>query len=414
MKCKNYLKIIGNQPLSGVIKVSGSKNAALPIIAASLLYKGKTKLINVPKIKDVTKMLEILKKLNVETKFKENTLYIDTTNMVIKDLLMEEVSEIRGAYYLIPTLLEENRNLKFREVGGCQFASRPIDYHIDLLKRSGVKVTYKTNYNFVLDEFKDFEFEFNKKSVGATMNALILGSRSGKKVLIKNYAKEPEVICLIDFLKELGIEIEYNDESISLMRKSPLKSVTFSIIPDRIEAETFALLGLSLGKIGIFDFIKEHHTSFLNFLNLNYIPYECEDNYLFLTREKPSLSNDLLFDSYPSLSTDIGPIMLSYLLLGDKMFILEDNIYPNRLSKLVFFHKCFTFNKKQLLVNPHNLEQKNRVFYGSNLRDTMAYLFYCLTHDGEFELYGLEHLERGYEDIVDKLISLNAKVEEVE
>lgn len=411
-KEKRFLKIIGNRPVNGVIKTSGSKNAALPLIAASLLIKGEVILNNVPRIDDVFKMLEILEYLNVKYTFTENTLSINSSNMIRKDLLIKQVSQIRGSYYLLGPLMEENSSLRFTNVGGCSFSSRPINYHINLFKYAGVLVIKEQNeYVFQVREYRDFTFEFGNKSVGATINAILLGVKFGRKIIIKNYSNEPEVMCLISFLEKAGMNFNINEESISFCRKTSLNQLTFEVIPDRIEAETFALIGLGLGKIAIFDFIKEHHLSFLNFLDRLKAIYQLEDNCLIIEKYIPDESFNLTLKEYPSLSTDIGPILLSYLLLGEKMYLFEDRIYPERLSKMHFFSSTFCFSNNQLLVNPRRLEARNRTFYGTNLRDTMAYLYYCLTHDGEFELYGLEHLFRGYEDIIDKLISLNCKVE---
>lgn len=414
MNDRKYLRIIGNQPINGFIKISGSKNASLPLIAASLLIKGKTILNNVPRISDVFKMINILNYLNVSYEFKENTLLIDTTNMVSKDLICKEINEIRGSYYYIGPLLEENSIIKIKNVGGCNFSSRPINYHLDILKEVGVDIFEDENeYTLISSKFKKLDYSFKRKSVGATINAILIGTKTGKETIIHNYSREPEVICLINFLSKAGLSIEINEKSISFQRKTQLSQIEYDVIPDRIEAETFALLGLGLGKVGILDFVKEHHESFLKFLDFNNVIYEIENNYLLIEKTKIEKSNHLMLKEYPSLSTDIGPILFSSLLLGNKMFMIEDLVYPERLNKLTFFISSISFISSKLLANPVNLKCGHR-FYGTNLRDSMAYLYYCLTHEGEFELYGLEHLLRGYEDIINKLVSLGCKVEMVD
>ena len=412
MNDKKCLKIIGNKQVNGVIKTSGSKNAALPLIAASLFLKGETILKNVPDILDVRRMLEILKHLNVKYQFKDNVLKIDSTNMEYKNLDIEVVKKLRGAYYYIPPLLKENSSLLFYQVGGCSFEKRPIDLHLDLIKSIGGKITYNNSlYQIRINKFNNLHYTFKKKSLGATINAILLGIKTQLPTTIINYSIEPEVICVIDFLKRAGLEIKKDDKSVSFQLKTQLKGIEYEIIPDRIEAETFGLLGLGLGRIGIFDFNKEHHLSFLKFLDECKIVYTLEDNYLLINKEIINEPPNIKLDNYPFLSTDIGPILLSFLLLQNKMFIIKDEIYPTRLNNLKFYKDMFYFNNYELLVNPIKRNKRNNVFYGSNLRDTMAYLYYALTHDGEYFIYGYEHLIRGYENIIDKLISLNCSIE---
>jgi UDP-N-acetylglucosamine 1-carboxyvinyltransferase len=412
MKYRKCLKIVGNRAVNGVVKVSGSKNAALPLIAASLFIKGKTILNNVPDIEDVRNLLKILSYLNVDYTFKENRLVLDTTNIERKNLDIEEVNKFRASYYLIPFLIEENKSLIFSGVGGCNFENRPIDIHLDILKRVGVKISYGNGkYKFDTLSFKELDYRFLKKSLGATINSILLGLRTQKQINICNYSNEPEVIDVIHFLNKAGLDINVNDDNISFMLKTPLNSIEYDVMPDRIEAETFALIGLGLGRIGIFDFIKKDHVAFLNFLDKYKIVYTLEDNFLLINQEKIKVDEAIKLDCFPNFSTDIGPILLSYLLLNSSMFIIRDHIYKKRLYNLLFYRSSYYFQNDNLVVNPLLINKENHEFYGTNLRDTMAYLYYCLTHEGYYTLYGLEHLERGYENLIDKLISLNCIVE---
>ncbi|MBE6143802.1 MAG: hypothetical protein E7177_07460 [Erysipelotrichaceae bacterium] len=412
MKNRKYLKVIGNKIANGIIKASGSKNAALPIIAASLFLEGEVILNNVPDILDVRKMLDILTYLNVKYSYENNKLIINAKDLEYKDLNIKEVSSLRASYYLIPILLNENSSLEFINVGGCNFEKRPIDIHLELIKKVGGKIREIDNgYLIKVNTFSSLEHSFKNKSVGATINAILIGLKTKKKVKITNYALDPEIMDFITFLQRAGLLLEMDDNSITFQRKTPLKGIEYTIMPDRIEAETYALIGLGLGRVGIFDFIKEHHEAFLLFLNENNVVYSLEDNFLLINKEEIKKSNILILDHFPSLSTDIGPILLTYLLGQDKMFVIKDNVYHSRLSKLRFFNSCFSFQFDSLLVNPRNVEKRNNTFYGSNLRDTMAYLYFALTHEGEYYIYGYEHLIRGYENIIDKLISLDLIVE---
>lgn len=413
MNKSKCIKVKGNKTVNGVIKVSGSKNASLPIICASLFCNGEVILKNVPDILDIRNLIELLKYINVKCEFNDNVLKIDSSKIEYKNLDIPLMKTFRASYYLIPPLLKEHCTFKFTSVGGCSFEERPINFHIDLLKESGVEViNHEDLYYLKVDEFKDFEYTFKKKSLGATINGILLGLKTKRKVTLKNCSKEIEVLDLINFLEQCGLEILITEDSISFNGKTQLNPIEYEIMPDRIEAETFALIGLGLGRIGIFDFIKEHHHAFLDFLDKNKIVYTLEDDFLLVNKSLIEDSNLIELDSYPSLSTDIGPILLAYLLLGKKMFIIEDKVYPSRLSKLEYFTKSFKSLNNTLLVNPINIEGDNYILIGSNLRDTMAYLYYSLTHDGNYYIYGEEYLVRGYEEIINKLISLGCYVEE--
>ena len=408
-----FIKVKGNKIVNGVIKVSGSKNASLPIICASLFCGQEVILKNVPDILDVSNLIELLKYLHVKCEFNENILKIDSAKMEIKNLDVPLMKTFRASYYLIPLLLKEHSSFKFFSVGGCSFEERPIDFHLDLLKEAGAEISHYGNVYFVnVEEFKEVEYTFKKKSLGATINGILLGLRTQKRIKLKNYSKEEEVFDLLKFLKKCGLQVEVDEDSISFNAKSRLNSVEYEIMPDRIEAETFALLGLGLGRIGIFDFIKEHHKAFIDFLDKNKIVYSLEDNFLLVNKQLVEESNIIELDSYPDLSTDIGPIIFSYLLLSKRMFMMKDRVYPTRLSKLKHFESCCKYNDEFLLVNPKNLVKNNYTYFGENLRDTMSYLYYALTHEGNYYIYGIEYLKRGYEGIIDKLISLGCYVEE--
>lgn len=414
MNNKNYLKIFGGRPINGIIKVSGSKNASLPIIAASLLCNEKVVLKNVPFIKDVENMLELLKYLNVDFSFNDNILIIYPQTLKTKNLNIDLMKTFRAGYYLIPILLEEYSDFSFVNVGGCDFESRPIDIHLDLFRQFGARITsIEDKYLLKINKFKKIEYTFMKKTLGGSINAILLGIKSREKTIINNYSREPEVLDFLSFLQKAGLDIEISEDSISFRLKSPLKGIEYTIMNDRIEAETFALLGLSLGRIGIFGFTKEHHSSFLSFLDNNHMVYSLNDDFLLVSKEEINQGNFIVLDSYPSLSTDMGPIIFSFLLLGKKMFLLEDKIYKTRLTKLRFFQSAIKHNENLILVNPVKICHNNYIFYGTNLREAMGYLFYCLTHKGTYYLYGLDYIKRGYEDIVNKLISLNCNVEEV-
>ncbi|MDD6302876.1 MAG: hypothetical protein PUA56_06235 [Bacillales bacterium] len=411
MNKNTCLRVIGNRKIDGVIKISGSKNEALPIISSTLLKKDIYHFYNVPNILDVNKLLEILEYLNVKIERKKELVIIDTREVIIKPLTITQISQIRASYYVLFALLNKNTSIEYSFPGGCNFTSRPIDYHLNLIKSFGGDYHFNNNCIKVdISEIKACEYTLEKKSFGATINAIFLGVKCKKESKLYNYSNEPEVMHVISYLKQCGYSINIHENYLSFNEKNDIYPIDYSINSDRIEAETFYLLSKALGNIVLIGFNSLEHKAMTSLFKKDIF---IDKDIVYSFKESIDELEIYSFDNYPNLSTDIGPILISFLILNKKEFWASDKIYPSRITALKEYSKMIKEEKDDAYYFC-SFEIDNRIFYGTNLRDTMAYLFYALTHNGVFYIYGIEHLQRGYEDLIDKLISLNCKIDILE
>lgn len=407
-----HLECYGNKEIEGIIKISGSKNASLPIITSVLLCKNKSLIHNVPRISDITNMLKIFDELNVMSTFIDNDLVIDSSSLTYKPLTMIEVSLLRASYYLIPVLLYFNDEVKISSIGGCNFQSRPIDIHIDVFSSFGIMCTFDNEgYIFRKGYLHSCEYEFKKKSVGGSINALIIASFIEGQSILYNYSLEVEVIEMINLLRLMGVNISYDDKKVVIEGISEFKPIEYTIISDRIEAETFMLFALTYGRMILVDINKFHHLPFLSFLDQIEAKYDIGDNVGYFQKKLIDKGIVLSFGNEKYLSTDVGPLILVYLLLNNKkMSLVNDLIYKKRVLFMEVFGKACYFKNDKIIINPKNHKKVHNRLRGHNLRETMAYVLYALSNDFKTSVYGIEYLYRGYEDVVDKLCSLNNEV----
>ena len=208
------LKVSKSSVLSGDIYISGSKNAAMPCICAALLTKQKVILENIPDIIDVNNLLTIIKQQGIKVKKKNNTITIQAKRLKTR-VLSDLVETLRGSYYLMGSILSRKNKLKIKYPGGCNIGARPIDYHLEAFKELGFKVLEEEN-KITIKEIKrvNKDITFPKISLGATINVLLLASTYTNEVKITNPSLEPEVLCLIDMLKKMGVSINIIDKQI--------------------------------------------------------------------------------------------------------------------------------------------------------------------------------------------------------
>ena len=210
------MKYINVKPshAEGIVFASGSKNIALPLICACLITRSKVKLKNVPDILDVRNLLDILNDLNVETKFTNNTLIIDSSNLLYEDFSFSKIKKLRASYYLLGALIPLNKKIIFTYPGGCNFQARPIDLHLYAFSCLNVKVEENDGFLvFTHDDLHSGIIDFSKKSVGATINALLCSCQISGKTLIKNPCFDYEVMQVCDFLNRIGGSVIINQSS---------------------------------------------------------------------------------------------------------------------------------------------------------------------------------------------------------
>lgn len=401
--------INGYNRLSGEISVGGSKNAALPIIFACITVHGVSRLKNLPDIGDVRVALDILRGFGAEIFLCDGEAKIDTRELyyTIPDEAL--VCKIRASSYLIGACLARFGRAELQSFGGCNFESRPIDMHVCAAERLGARIEENT---LCVNELCGGEIVFDKISVGATVNAIIMASSAKGKSRIYGYAKEPHVIALTDFLRSAGANIEIRDEYIEI-EGGTLVGADAKIIPDMIEAGTYISLALMNGAdIRIKNADAEHLTSF--FYSVADIGgvirfYDDEIRVLGEGFERATVTAS----PYPGFPTDLQPIIAPLLAKGAGGTICE-KVWKNRfgyLDELARFGVKYLYGNAQAIIFSSSLHSAEACT--TDLRGGAALLITALSVEGRSVINGAEIIKRGYADIVKKLSCLGADIKEI-
>ena len=411
------LKIKGNKLLKGSIEVKGSKNSSLPIIIASLLNKGKVRLENVPNISDVNILIYILRYLNVDIEYKNNILEIDSSNIEYKSLLVDDVKKIRASSYFMGAFLSLFKKIEIFNPGGCNFSYRPIDYHLNGFKEFGVNIISENDLYLEANNIHNGYYFIPNISVGTTIDLLLFFSLNDNLFILDNIALEVEVMEVIEFLKLMGVEINKIKERTLLIKgkKELNKDIKYKIKNDRIEAGSLALLGAILGdhlEIKGFDLFSNLYL--LNIFNKLNVPYKLNDDTLIISRFTDFKGIEIETNPYPLFPTDLQPLLTVFLSLGKEESIIKENIYPSRMSHINELNKLgfnLKVNNNYIIIKRMNKLKGNNL-YCKDLRGGFSLLMASLLCEDVSTLYNEEFIKRGYEDIINRLISLGAIIYE--
>lgn len=409
----NSVTIIGNDFYSGNVKISGSKNACLPIIAGSIVSKSLVTITNVPDIKDVHSMLKIMTNMKSLFCFKKNKLIIESKKPKFIKLKHELVEDFRASMYFIGVMCALFGKCIISSPGGCKLGERPIDLHILALKNSGYNVKHVNNMLYIKRKrnLKSVDIVFPKKSVGATINAILMNANSNSHVKITNYSKEPETIDFINFMKCLGMEITRDNNSIYLNPGSILKKeLIYKIIPDRIEAFTFITLGLLAGNIKIENVRFEDLENIIIPLKENGAKITIGYNYI-IAKKSVIKPFDIVLGEYPLIPTDINPFLCLIFALTEGTTKIKDKVYNKRINA------CYELNKMKANINYNDevieingmKELKGTNISGHDLRCSAALVIAGLVGNGLTTIYDIDYVQRGYESFFNKLMELNGK-----
>lgn len=407
------VKVSGNAAIKGHITCSGAKNASIPLLCASLLAKGKVLFRNVPRISDIFDLCEIIRRLDCKVVFKGHTMLIDNTNLKYKPLLFEECKKIRGSYYLIGVFLTLFSKCEILLPGGCKIGSRPIDIHLQAFTDLGFEYTivgdvvtvYKTR------ALEEVSITLKKKSVGASINAMLAGL-SLEYFEIKNALFEPEGLDVIGFLQKLGYKISYSNDTLKFRRSSlDFKLTKHTVLPDRIEGLTYAILGLLAGDVTIKHVNTKHLEYPLQILkdagyHISYTEYEI--------RAKKSFGKPIQIktDIYPGFPTDLQSLFGVLSLHTNGKSEIEETVFENRMH--IYYDlqdsgvDCYINNNIAVVEGTTQIESKNYKAY--DLRHGAALLILALLGNKESVISNFEYVLRGYDDIIAKVRSLGGKI----
>lgn len=409
------LVIEGGRDISGTIKISGAKNSIVALIPASILTSGVCVITNVPDISDVRILIDMMKELGSIITFENEVLTIDNSNVQNKKITEEYAGKLRASYYFMGSLIGKYHEAEIAYPGGCVIGSRPINYHIESFKKMGINVkNVADHYIMKTDELKGNEFYFDFPSVGATINIMLAAILAKGKTIIYNAAKEPEIANVASFLNSMGAKVfGAGTSTIEIIGVEELHDGFVEVIPDRIEAGTYIMIGALIGNnLKIKNIIEKHLESLLYKLKEAGVKYEINNNSIILSKVEHLKPVNIKTTVYPGFPTDLGQPMSTFLTQCEGESLFEETIYENRLRHVPHLNSMGAniqaFNKKAIIMGKTPLVGKK--VKATDLRAGASMLVAGLIATGTTEIQNIEHLLRGYERIVEKLESVGVNI----
>lgn len=397
----------GGRSLCGEISVSGSKNAALPIIFACILTNGVSEIENLPDIGDVRVALELLRSFGAVIEKKGNVTYIDTRNLSYTYPDPHLVEKIRASTYLLGSCLSRFGRCPIMPFGGCNFSLRPIDMHIAACLTLGARIEGNVLY---ADKLIGSEISFDKPSVGATVNAILLAASSHGETIIRSCAVEPHIDALVDFLVSCGASISRNGRETYIVGRE-LHGGRIKVIGDMIEAGSYLALGIMCrGDVRVLNCPVDHMSAVLSCISELGSEVYIQDGKAVIGEQKESKYVSITAVPYPGFPTDLQPIFAPLLasLSGGE---ITDTVWHTRFGYLSalsrFGIECQTEGNRAII---YKSIIHNGFATSPDLRGGMACLMSALCASGQSEIYSAEIILRGYEKLEQKLCSLGAEI----
>lgn len=410
------ITIEGNNLLSGEIKISGAKNSAVALIPAAVLSKEKSIIYNVPEIKDIEYLIKIMELLDCKIEYKNNTLYIDSSNLKNKPIPEDLSVQMRASYYFMGALLAKFGKVEMSFPGGCNIGARPIDIHIKGFEQLGAKVEIiKNRYIITADKLIGKKIYFDFPSVGATINIMLAAIGAEGTTIIENAAMEPEIVNVASFLINMGVKIRgAGTKRIEIEGTRKLNNGICEVFSDRIECGTYIIIGALLGKnLTIKGVIKEHLEAFLMKLKEVGVKYSINGDTLIISKTenlKPTYIKTLVFPGFP---TDLQQPFTTLLTQAIGTSIVEETIYENRfkntydLNRMGAITNIISLNKLEI-KGPRKLHGTNVI--ATDLRGGASLLIAALIAEGTTEIENSDVILRGYSDVIKKLENVGAKI----
>ena len=409
------LIIEGNQKLTGEIKISGAKNSAVALIPASLLSDGIVKIDNVPNISDIDALDEILTYLGATVKRTNSTIEIDSSKIENKEIPESISKKLRASYYFMSALLAKYKKVEMYFPGGCNIGSRPIDQTLKAFRLLGANVIEDNNkYTITADELVGNNIYLDMPSVGATINAMLVATRAKGKTNIYNAAKEPEIVSIATFLNQMGAKIlGAGTNNIEITGVDKLSSCFTEVIPDRIEAGTYLIAGALVGEnLKISNIIPEHIESLTTKLKEMGCSLKIGEDYAIISKVDKLKPIKVQTLGYPGFPTDLQQPLTTLLTQATGLSVLEETIYENRFNNVKYLNKMgadITIEGKKLFISGPT-ELKGKLVEATDLRAGACMVLAGLTAKGITTITQIEHVLRGYENIVEKLTNVGAKI----
>lgn len=409
------IEIDGGHKLTGSIRVSGAKNATVALIPAAILTDEEVTICNVPEITDTNDLCAILNTLKVDIKRASESIIINPSKMENTEITEEFSKKLRASYYFMGALLGKYGKAVMYFPGGCSIGARPIDLHLKGFEALGAKVTVdKNKYTVEATELKGANIYLDIASVGATINIMLAAVKAKGKTIIDNAAKEPEIVNVATFLNNMGARITgAGTSTIKIEGVDYLHQCFHEVIPDRIEAGTYIIIGaLSGAPLKVDNIIPEHIDSLISKLEEIGVNLELGSDYVIINSKDSYKSTNIKTAVYPGFPTDLQQPFTVLLTQSSGKSKVTETIWENRFMHIPYLNglgaDITVNNQTATILGPTKL--KGCQVVATDLRAGAAMIAAGLKADGRTTITNAEHILRGYEDIVEKLSEVGAKI----
>ena len=412
------LEVIGSKKLKGNIKISGSKNASLPILAATLISTKKINIQNLPIVKDIQTMIFLLRSLgsNIKLSKNNNSIKIDNSKNIKTYAPYSLVKTMRAGILVLGPLLARFGKAKVSLPGGCAIGARPVDVHLKALSKLGVKYKIINGYIYANapNGLMGNIIKFSKISVGATENLIIAATLANGKTILKNCAIEPEIKDLINFLRKMGCKINWiGKRTIRIIGNRDLKKINYQVMFDRIEAGTYMIASaLTAGNLRITNIVPKVIYTEINILKKIGTKIKIKSNEIIVIGSKKVKCTKIKTSPYPGFPTDLQAQLMVLLCKANGRSEITENIFENRFMHVAELNrmgaKIKVSGNKAIIEG--NINFNSAELMATDLRASVSLILASLSAKGKSIINRIYHLDRGYERIEKKLQKVGANI----
>ena len=411
--------IEGGAKLKGEVKISGAKNAVLPIMAATIIVPGKYRLKNVPRLRDTLTMKKLLEMVGANVLYDNNIMDIDTSGCDTPIAPYDLVKTMRASFYVLGPFLSRFNYAEVSLPGGCAWGPRPVNYHLQAIEALGAEVDLSDGMIIAKGELKGGLINFQQSSVGATGNALMAAVNANGTTTIKNAAKEPEIEALCCFLLKMGADIKGigTDEIIIVGQKTLNADIEYSVIPDRIEAGTFLIAGAcTYGDISVTNVNPNHLDIVLNYLAEAGFNLDVQNDSIRIYPSQNYINPvDMITGIYPGFPTDLQAQWMALMTLANGNSKITEEIYTDRFTHIAALTRFGA--QVRLSGNIAKILGTNKLtgapVMSTDIRASASLIIAALSAEGKSSISRIYHIDRGYENIEDKFNILGAQIKRI-